>query len=238
MIKLYVLILSMLTGVIMADEFIPKLKETAQTSLGLVPANWKMISSVMGDLNKDGLEDLVFVIQNTNLEKIQIDKEFIGNSTDLNPRVLAIYFWNPKLNRFEKQMQKNNLIPLKDAPNIVDPFDSSDGIEVTKKGILKIRFRFFATMGSWATSGHLYKFRYQNNHFSLIGYDRYELRRNTGETIDYSIDFLSKRMSMSESNIERDKPKSVKWTNFELKKLKTLNSFDTFQEWEFMGLNL
>ncbi|MCP4214550.1 MAG: hypothetical protein GY765_07830, partial [bacterium] len=53
---------------------IVELKKHGNSIKDLIPASWKILSNSFGDLNKDGIEDLVFVIQSTDPIKIELNK--------------------------------------------------------------------------------------------------------------------------------------------------------------------
>lgn len=202
----------------------------------LVPKGWIILDSAKGDLNKDGRNDLAFVIQHTDPKNIQLNQNGLGRDTiDLNPRIMAIYFADSVSGTFSKNIQCNDFIILCDNPTMDEPFD---GIEITPKGILKIKFHFWFSAGSWETSNHTYIFRYQNNEFALIGYESSEIHRGSGEAKDYSLNFSTKKMSISTGTISDDKPTNVQWKTFKLDKLKTLKTLKKPFEWEFEGLYL
>lgn len=201
----------------------------------LIPKGWNTLSSAFGDLNKDGMEDLAFVIQGTDPQYLLSNEGLGTEKVNLNTRVLAIYFKDAQSEKFEKQVQSNEFILLKESPTMDEPFE---GIEITKNGVLKINFRLWSSAGTWSMSNDTYQFRYQNNHFTLIGYDSYEGNRASGDTIDYSMNFLTRKMSITQGNFSSDKPYSVEWKNFKLDKLKTLESLKRPYEWEFMGIRI
>ena len=87
-------------------------------------------------------------------------------------------------------------------------------------------------------SNHKYRFRFQNNEFALIGYDSNEAHRASGETTDYSINFLTKKMKITKGNFSDDEPESVEWKEFHLEKLLTIKSIKKPFELEFNGIYL
>jgi len=215
-----------------ADSLI--LKNEGSSLATLVPISWKVLNHQFGDLNQDGCQDLVFVIQNTDSKYIEINEGLGSDSIDLNPRVLGIYFGNEAGDLF-KELQSNQFIILRDSPTMDEPFE---GMSISQKGILSINFRFWYSAGSWYMSNHSYKFRFQNEHFALIGYESTEAHRGSGETTDYSINFLTKKMEITKGNFAKDEPESVKWKTFKLNQLKTLESIGKPFEWKFEGFYL
>ncbi|HEY8402251.1 MAG TPA: hypothetical protein VIK89_13375 [Cytophagaceae bacterium] len=211
------------------------LKAEGKSLDDLIPKGWVLLDSAYGDLNKDGIKDLAFVIQDTNPSNLEFNDNTFGNDTiNLNPRILGIYFGN-STGAFKKQLQSNDFIILRDSPTMDEPFD---GLTISDKGILQINFHFWYSAGSWYASDHSYKFRFQNSKFALIGYDSHSAHRATGETTDYSINFLTRKMSITKGNFSEDKPESVEWKSFNLTNLKTLDSYGKPFEWEFEGIVL
>jgi len=210
------------------------LKESAKFLDELIPKDWELLDSKTGDLNKDGITDLVFAIANTDEKNLKPNDGFGIGPIDLNPRKLGIYFGTPS-GTFKKQLVSNEFIILQETPAMDEPFN---GFTISKKGVLDINFHIWYSAGSWSTSNHTYRFRFQNNEFVLIGYDSNESNRATAESVDYSINFLSKKMKIIRGNFSEDKPESVEWSNIYLEKLFTIKSLKKPFELEFEGTRL
>ena len=200
----------------------------------LIPEKWDTLSTAKGDLNKDGISDVAFVIQGTDKVNFEVSELYDQDTLNLNPRVLGIYFGDGS-GGYVKQNQSNTFILLRDSPTMDEPLE---GIEITDKGVLQIRFLFFYSAGSWYTSNHLYQFRFQNDKFKLIGYDTTDTHRATGEVTSYSINFLTGKMSITRSNFTNDEPESVEWKDFKLPELKSLDSFAEPFKWSFEGIHI
>ena len=200
----------------------------------LIPSGWKILDNKTGDLNQDGFQDLAFVIQDTDPDAFSLNDGFGGDTLDLNPRLLEIYFGSES-GVLKRVLQSDQFIIRKDSPTMDEPFA---GLEITEKGILEVQFHIWHSAGSWFTSNHTYKFRYQDNQFALIGYDWVEAHRASGDTKDYSINFLAKKMEITLGNYTEDGPGSVESIDFELDQLKTLESMGKPFEWEFEGIIL
>ena len=213
------------------------LKESGDSIENLIPKNWKVLSMAKGDLNKDGIEDLAFVIENTDTNNIHHDEEGFGrDSINLNPRILGIYFRNNS-GVLVKQLQSDSFIILQDSPTMDEPFD---GIKILKNGVLTIDFHFWFSAGSWSMSNHTYKFRFQKNNFELIGYESSERHRGTGETTDYSINFSIRKMHITNLTIDENDTEVIKEESktFKIDKLKSIQSLGKPFEWEFNGIYL
>jgi len=203
----------------------------------LFSEKWKLLSSTTGDLNNDGVDDLVFVIEKTDKNNFHLNEGHFGRDTiNLNPRIMGIYFRN-KNGKLVKQLQSNSFIILQDSPTMDEPFH---GVEILEKGVLKIDFHFWYSAGSWSMSYHTYKFRFQNNKFELIGYDANERHRGSGEETDYNINFSTYEMNITKTIFDENDDRIIKEENktFILKELKSIQSLGKPFEWEFKGIHL
>ena len=210
------------------------LVENGETLEEMIPNEWTLLDSAMGDLNQDGISDLVFAIQNTDPQNIELNEGLGIDTIDLNPRMLAIYF-GTKSGGFKKKLVSEHFIILRDLPTMDEPFE---GFGISEEGVLDINFRFWFSAGSWSMSNHTYRFRYQNNEFALIGYDSAEAHRASGETTDYSINFLTQKMKITKGSFSKDDPETVEWKEFDLEKLLTIKSLKKPFELEFEGIYL
>lgn len=211
------------------------LPDNGKTLENIIPDNWILLDSTSGDLNQDGIPDLVFAIQKSDRNNIELNDELFGIDTiDLNPRTLAIYFGN-KSGSYNKKLVSESFIILRDSPKMDEPFE---GFSINKKGVLDINYRFWYSAGSWIVSNHKYRFRFQNNEFALIGYDSFEAHRSSGEFTDYSINFLTRKMKVTKGNLFNEEPESVEWKEFYLEKLLTIKSIKKPFELEFYGIYL
>lgn len=230
---LHLLVLTLSFSAIGQTEFI-ELPKQGNNLEDLVPENWNTLATAKGDLNSDGISDLTVVIQGADKENFEVSELYNQDTLNLNRRILGVYFGDGS-GGFVKQAQSNTFIPLKDSPTMDEPFD---GIEITDKGILQIRFLFFYSAGSWYTSNHLYQFRFEKDKLKLIGYDSTDTHRATGEVTSYSINFLTGKMSITRGNFTKDEPESVEWREFKLIELKPLDFFTEPFRWSFEGIHI
>ncbi|CAD0009981.1 hypothetical protein [Flavobacterium chungangense] len=108
-----------------------------------------LVTKVIGDLNKDNLDDKVIVTQDT------INQE--------SPYKLQIFFAQP--NRQFKLIAASTKIIAPQYPNGRDGYRTGDGfLDATiNKGIVSVNFGLLR--------GHFeHKFRFQNGNFELIGF--------------------------------------------------------------------
>ncbi len=189
---LFNLILLTFCSPLFSQAKLDSLKNEGNSINDLIPEGWFILSQKSGDLNKDGIDDLAFVIQNTDTSNIEKDGYF---EIDYNPRVLAVYFNSPK-GRLTKIVESRNFILLQPEKTIEDPFEEFD---ITKEGNLKIGFHIWHS-ASWYTSNYSYLFKFKNNEFELIEYIEYDFHKTTLESVKHEIDFIKLKMTRTKEN--------------------------------------
>jgi hypothetical protein len=150
------------------------------------------------------------------------------------PRILVLLFKNTANNEFSLIEQSNSFILKHDNAIMDEPYQ---GIAIDK-GILKIDFHLFYSMGSWYATNSTYKFRYEGKEFILIGADLSIIHRATLDYKDYSYNFLTKKRSYTKGNEEKG-AKKTSLKSFALTSLKTFRTFIEPYSWEIeAGINL
>ena len=175
------------------------------------PAGWKHVSTVSGDLTGDGKPDLVQVIQRTD-PKLVIGNGGLGSDKlDTNPRRLLIL---ARAGATYRQLAAIDgfIPPAADAetPCLADPLDEG-GITIVR-GVLTVDLRHWLSCGSYEVTSTTFKFRYDAGRFQLIGFDRMEFSRSSGEGEKVSVNFLTSRKSMTPFAIDDSIPERLKWT--------------------------
>ncbi len=201
---LYVIIFLNIYSNMYSQEHI-KLKYKDKKIENIVPHNWYIIdSTTLGDLNNDGINDLVIVIKKKDPKNVLTNSEIGNDSIDINPRILAIYFKN-KNSCLKKQLQNNNFIYVNRNPTIEEPFQ---GISIAPEGGLQIDFQLFYNAGSWYTYNESYFFKYKNDSFELIKYSKLAVNRATMESEEEKVNFLKGETTYTtETFKEEDKDK-------------------------------
>lgn len=150
-----------------------------------------------GDLNKDGLSDLVVYAQ----------------------PVLAIYFATPS-GDYEQWKQYNDVLPFDEEG---DDFYIEIDLSVTDRGALKIDVGSFASAGTSYTSHNNYTYRFQNGDFYKIGEEQHSMSRMTGDAETVSTNYLTHKRQVVKENVfdEAIKPKET-WTTIPKKPLRRL----------------
>lgn len=197
-----------------------------------VPKNWKIISTTKGDLNKDGIDDLVLIIKKNDASN-RIKNESLGPEIlDVNPREILILFKDKSGNYKLIDSNTKGFIPSENSvitPCLSDPFDR----ESIENNILILDFTYWYSCGTYFVSNISYKFRYQNNNFELIGVEQSQFSRFTGEQRDMSINFSirKKEVTTGLNEFHESNPVTTK-SSIEISELFKLKDcyFDTYSE--------
>ena len=179
-----------------------------------IPAGWKLLSSVQGDLNRDGQADLVRVIEEDNPAN-HLKNDGLGQSVlNINPRRLHVFLqqngaYQPVLNTDRFLPSENNA----DSHCLADPLQEGGEVAV-KNGLLHIQLHYWLSCGSWYVTHNAYTFRYQDGRFRLIGWDSSSFHRASGERSEYSHNYLTgKRKTVTGLNeFEPNARPKTRWT--------------------------
>ena len=183
----------------------------------LVPKGWEHTEAT-GDLNKDGIADLVVVSTPDFKENTKTrDDGFVYN---FNQPLLAVYFGMAE-GKMQLWRKYDQVIPAR--PDEYVSIDAS--LTITEKGVLRISLETFASMGGWGSENSNFSYRYQNSDFYLIGKENRSMSRNTGEMETTSENYLTWRRQVVKENVfDDDKPKTEKWTKLPKKPLEKLGA--------------
>jgi hypothetical protein len=192
----------------------PKLAAQAPAAEGFVPPGWRLDRKLTGDLDRDGSPDLVLVLKQNDPKNVIRHDAMGRNPFDTNPRILAIAFSRAE-GGYALALQNHTLIPRPEYPTMDDPLDPSGvqpgGIQI-RNGTLRVTLGRFMSAGGWGMGRSTFTFRFQNGKFELIGFDRRETQRNTGEIVEVSINFSTGRVSVTKTSMETDTPGKPQWS--------------------------
>ena len=183
----------------------------------LVPIGWEH-TEAEGDLNKDGISDLVVVATPDFKEKTKTRDD--GYVYNFNQPLLAVYFGTAE-GQLQLWRQYDQVIPAR-----TDEFVSIDAsLTITEKGVLRISLETFSSMGGWSSDNCNFSYRYQDSDFYLIGQESQSLARNTGEMETTSENYLTwRRQVVKENAFDDSVPKKEKWTRLAKKPLEKLGA--------------
>lgn len=185
----------------------------------LVPNGWKLISHNTGDLNRDGIDDVALVAEETNPANFKKNSESLGPEVlNLNPRRLIILLESP--NGLKEILDRVDLLPSQNEENtacLEDPL-ANGGLSIVR-GNLVIELQMWLSCGSYGVARDKFTFRLQGNRFRLIGYDRSESSRSTGERSELSINYLAAKKKITTGlNDFRDSKEKVSWKKIQTKR--------------------
>lgn len=204
------------------------IKEQKKSISDFVPAGFVMykeegMKDVKGDLNGDGLEDVVLMIKGTDKSQF-VNHEYRG-ILDRNRRGIIILFNKGEgyvlaTKNYTCFSSENEEGGVYYAPEL--------GLSI-EKGNLKINYAH-GRYGYWS-----YTFRYRNSDFYLIGYDSSDNHGPIVNTIT-SINYLTGK-KLIKDNINKDNPDADEffeetWSKIESKKLKKLSEIKDFDDFE------
>lgn len=187
-----------------------------------LPKGYLVYNKIIGDLNRDGIDDCILVIKGTDTNNIDTD-EYRGR-LDRNRRGIIILF--RKKNAYELIVKNYNCFSSENEDGgLYYPPELSLAI---LNGNVIVNYEH-GRYGSWK-----YTFRYHNSDFELIGYDHGEysgpmLNRET------SINFLTKKKKVIDNTNEKLEQEAgeeiLKTTWMSIKydkpvKLSTIKDFD------------
>ena len=189
------------------------LKKQGTSVEQMVPEGWEH-KEATGDLNKDGIKDLVVLAKPNFKEKMKTRDD--GYEYNFNPYILAIYFGQADGNH-QQWKQYEELFPADDEWISVDV-----DIEVTERGTLNISTGTFASGGSYGTNQTKYTYRFQNGDFYLIGRESTDMMRNTGEMTTISENYLTWKRQTIKDNAFEESMKKETWSKLTKKPLEKL----------------
>lgn len=179
--------------------------------LGPVPAGWSMDTAVQGDLTGDGMPDTAMVIRKIDPANITQNDRMGKDQLDTNPRRLLVYERTAKDYRLIGS--SDYLIPSADdaeTPCLADPIEEG-GLSIAKQ-VLSVQLNYWLSCGSYGVTINTFKFRREARRFRLIGFDKIDFMRSSGQGTQYSVNFLTSRMAVSPWAIDTDGPPKWKWS--------------------------
>jgi len=186
-----------------------------------IPIGYSLFEEYNGDLNNDGLEDIVLIVKDTKKENIIINR--FGEEVDRNRRGIIVLF--NKENNYELVVENLNCFSSEDEDGGVY-FAPELWINIENKN-LKIHYGH-GRYGYWE-----YIFRYDKSDFKLIGYESSE---NRGPVVinKTSINFLTQKKLILKNTYQNseyeDEVFDETWHKINIDNLIKLSNINDFDE--------
>ena len=188
-----------------------------------IPTGFVLYEKHFGDLNKDGLEDCVLLIKQTDTTNIVINR--FDKEVDRNRRGIIVLFKNESSYQLADQnhdcfSSENEDGGVYYAPEL--------GIEI-KNNKLYIHYEH-GRYGFWK-----YTFRYQNGNFEMIGYDassNYGPIVNTETSINFSTKKKLVKQNTNEDAEGGDEVFEETWSKIDIESLLKLSEIEDFDSLE------
>lgn len=189
-----------------------------------LPKGFIIHEEIKGDLNRDGIEDVVLLIKDTNKEQFVVD-EYRGK-LDRNRRGIIILF--NKKDSFELALKNLDCFSSEHEDGGV--YYAPELAISIKNGNLNISYEH-GRYGSW-----MYVFKFINTDFKLIGYESVYRSNYAFDGIAFdeiSINFLTKKKLIKEVIKVSSKGKEIykeSWKGIDVKQLAKLSEIKDFDE--------
>ena len=208
-----------------ADDY-PRISDSAKTCRDFAPKGWRVMKVAEGDLNKDMRADCVLIVHGRNSKFVYKNDSFGTKEFDTNPRILVVAFRDA--GRFRLVEQNNSFIINAYSPTMTEPLQD---VEI-KNGVLRFYFEEFYSMGTYSMATRKYVFRFQEGELALIGADKTETHRASGEIETRSYNFSTGRMSIENGRIDDNGRGKVRWAGAPSIERKTLKTAPPPMTWE------
>ena len=195
----------------------PQFAKEGRTIEEVVPNGWD-IQSATGDLNKDGIEDFVLIVRPNDPAHIKTRDD--GFEYNFNPLFLAVYFGSPSGVYKRFKVWHDTVSGREDEYT-----DITNELSITPKGAIDISVSSWSSMGTAATGGSTYRYRFQSGDFYLIGEESSWLNRMTGEGESTSINYLTGQKEITTGNMIEEKDLKTKKVKIKKEPLRLLGSF-------------
>lgn len=196
----------------------PPLPSRFADAVAVTPPGWSIEHRVEGDLDGDHRPDLVLVLRQRSPSNIVRHEELGSRPLDTDPRMLVVALAGD--GGYALVTQNHTFIPRHVEPDIEDVLEEAPEIA---NGVLSIRLNFFASAGTWFMFNSTARLRWQDGALRLIGHDYVEVQRNTGDYLERSVNFLTRRVSTVRSTIATETDPPPVWTGLPAGPLLTLD---------------
>lgn len=194
----------------------PAAAEVSGAASSFVPKGWIGETVATGDLNGDKRADTVLIVRQNDPAK-RLTNEGLGASLlDTNPRRMLVLV--DKGGGLELAASSDSLIPpagSEDNACLADPMEEG-GLTISR-GTLRVSMQDWLSCGSYGVTNRSFTLRLDGKRLRLIGYDRLDFSRSSGEGERLSVNYLTGRYSKTTGLVivgdRPERPKTV-WRRF------------------------
>lgn len=187
-------------------------------NLSLIENNldWRILQKVSGDLNKDGIEDFVLILESKNCipEKRCTDCKFVMNK----PRIILV-LTNQNGNK-KVIIQNDKFIARGDEGGMLPYLEPELSIE---NGLLTIYYQY-------TRSNQSYTFEFKNKKMKILRAESNGVHSASGDYENDKFDFKKREIISNIGNISKEK-EITKIIKFKINP-KSLSEFREMYEWE------
>ena len=205
---------------------IPALPARGTSLHSFITQAWVLLDSAIGDLNKDGTQDMAFVLESKDsVTDYRYDGETICPLIiKAKVRVLALAFWDSATDSYRLALQENDFILRSDEGGCLgDPWN---GLKI-ESGSLYMLF--------WGDCNYKwnlnYQFRYRSAEWQLIGATNLNYNHGIGGD-EWSYNFLSGKAKHTILNGDESLKNKVEWYTINLKRLQTFKTLERPFTWQ------
>jgi len=192
--RLIALAMLLFAGTIAAQT--PRLPQSGASAEDFAPEGWHVYFIENGDLNKDHVDDIAFILQND----------------DSGSRILAIAFGKKK---------RGYVLQEQDGGRFIAPKGNTDAFVDMSIQNGALRFNFLLPGSHAYDNDDSFIFRFQNKRFELIGWER-KLRSKKNDRVNEvtSVNFSTQTVIYE----DRTKKSETRQKHFDYGRLKTLGN--------------
>ncbi len=155
-----------------------------------VGEKYVVIAEAVGDLNRDGKDDISIIVELADRNKIE-DVENRGDRfPDKNQRLWFVFLGKP--GSYSQIGMNDSLLLPDENPNCDDPL----GVVSMSNNSLYLHTGYWCSMGSWGQGSVKYQFIYRNNQLLLAGKEEMHDNRASGEGEYISTNYLTGRQKI------------------------------------------
>lgn len=195
----------------------PQLAKEGRTIEEVVPNGWN-VESATGDLNKDGIEDLVLLVRPSDPTYIKTRDD--GFEYNFSPLSLAVYLGSPSGVYKRFKVWYDTIGGREDEER-----DITNEVSITPKGAIDIRVSYSSNIGTDETGSITYRYRFQSGDFYLIGEESTWGNRLAAEWERTSINYLAGQKQVTSGDLITRSNLKTKQVKIKKEPLRLLGSF-------------